>query len=320
MHDSNRAPRQFTDLKDPLQIRELNRQMSWIWDHILSKLSIKSLIEKIWNRKGDTMTGSIIYKTGLNLSNPTTTSQEIISVTDKNGAKMAVIRSDTNANGTDTFQIGAARDINGTRKFALIRCCITANGDSYYELLDDVPFRNPITLGVASYIQKINSDVDVSSNPSAVKYLDTVVMRDKNKKQIGLIGATQQTNGVNSLRFLCSAYDTNGTLQSAKGITIYNNRSGTASYGVDNKGNFRDAIGIKYASVTLNFTASSYGAYADYDFGTSVYVLGAALVANRSYCIKGFSRVNGFTKWTFLLTSTDAHSNLSVDIFYIIIN
>lgn len=271
-------------------------------------------------KTGDTMTGKIVYKTGLNLSSPTTTSQEFLSVTDKNNAKMAMIRSDTNANGIEYFQIGAVRDVSGTSKYSLLKFGISSTGESFYETTEGVPFRNPVTLGLNSYIQKISSDIDVAVNPSAVKYMDTVLMRDKNNKQIGLIGATQQTNGVTSLRILCSAYNTSGTLQSSKGISIYNNRSGTATYAVDNKANFRDAIGIKYLNTSLNFTAYSSGSYADYDFGASVYVLGASIVANRTNRITSFSRVSGYTTWTFQLNSTSALNNVSVDITYIVIN
>lgn len=268
---------------------------------------------------GGWMTGSIVYNTSLDMSNPTTSSQEIASVTDKNGAKMGMIRADTYADGTDVLQIGAVRDVNGERKYALLKCCIDANGSAYYEA-PGIPFKTPVTLGKDSYLQKVSTDIDAKANPSAIQYADAVITRDKDNRMLGLVGSTHRTDGTNTLRLVCCGYDTSGNQTGSRGITIYTNRSGVATYALDNKANFRDAIGIKYASVTLDFTASANGSYADYDFGTSVYVLGAALVAARNVHVSGFSRVSGFTKWTFMINSTTAHSNVSVDIFYIVIN
>ena len=45
MASSNTARRQITNLSEPLQIRELNRQLEWIWQQLLGGLTMKSLSE-----------------------------------------------------------------------------------------------------------------------------------------------------------------------------------------------------------------------------------------------------------------------------------
>lgn len=121
---------------------------------------------------GGTMSGDIIFKTNLNLSNPTTTSDEIVSVVDKNNAKMALIRVDTNADGREVFQLGAARDINGTRIYSLIRCGVRANGDAFYEVSDVNAFREAIGLGLTR-IDGATGTTDANGNVEITGYTGT---------------------------------------------------------------------------------------------------------------------------------------------------
>lgn len=79
----------------------------------------------------------------------------------------------------------------------------------------------------------------------------------------------------------------------------------------------RTALGLTFASVKMNFKASANGAYCDYDFGKSVYVLSASVLTNRTTKIIAYSRVSGFTTWSFLLDTTSAYDNVDVDLFYI---
>ena len=43
MASSSSMRRQITDLSEPLQIRELNRQLEWIWQHLLGGLTMKNM-------------------------------------------------------------------------------------------------------------------------------------------------------------------------------------------------------------------------------------------------------------------------------------
>ena len=43
MASSNSMRRQITDLSEPLQIRELNRQLEWIWQQLLGGLTMKNM-------------------------------------------------------------------------------------------------------------------------------------------------------------------------------------------------------------------------------------------------------------------------------------
>ena len=96
------------------------------------------------SKSGDTMTGGLIFNTTLDLSNPTASSWEMVSVADKNNSKMALIRMDTNAQGVDYIQMAAARDVGGTRKYSTIQCGVDASGNPLYNVSSPAAFRAAI--------------------------------------------------------------------------------------------------------------------------------------------------------------------------------
>lgn len=112
-----------------------------------------------------------------------------------------------------------------------------------------------LTIVDDAWLNKKNASMDVQVNPSANKYTNGVVFRDKNDRITGQIDNTQYTNGQIATRILTFDYDTSGNQTAFGGIYIYGNRDGQTTYTVTNPAAFRSAIGANQALVT--FTAGS---------------------------------------------------------------
>lgn len=178
-----------------------------------------------------------------------------------------------------------------------------------------------LTLADGAALIKKSTTADVTANPAEAVYYSGVVTSDKNNRPITQIDSVRHPTGQNGLRLLAHGYDTEGNRVAAKGIYINVGRDGAANYAISDVANFRSALGIRHATLTLSFAEATTGAYADYNFGAGVQVLAASVVGSRTYQLTAFARTapGSFNTWSFILGSTAAVNGLSVDVSYIII-
>lgn len=99
-------------------------------------------------------------------------------------------------------------------------------------------------------IKGTNTDLTKNNNGVSSTQYPRYMIMDKNNKSVmfldGLIGASGNTGW----NLKAQNYDTSGTLVASKGISMFLNKAGNATWTVDNPENFRSAIGVSNSVIT----------------------------------------------------------------------
>lgn len=101
------------------------------------------------------------------------------------------------------------------------------------------------------------TSVDASQSDNGVSgdtWQGIVLGVDGNNRIISTLEDSVRTDGRISTALLVRNYNTSGTQIGNKGITIYIDKSGNATYGVSDPANFRSAIGLDTTNITSKIT------------------------------------------------------------------
>ena len=162
-------------------------------------------------------------------SSPEFTDAKVTQTASTDNANYEILFSGTNDNTTRT---------EGARKTNKLIC----NPDKGWLI-------NKLTFADAT---KADNDV------SADKWQAIIMATDKNGNVISTFENSVRTDGRVSSSLLVRNYDTSGAQVSGnKGITVYMDKSGNATYGVSDTANFRSAIGLTTTSPDYGITKTS---------------------------------------------------------------
>lgn len=101
------------------------------------------------------------------------------------------------------------------------------------------------------------TSVDASQSNNGVSgdtWQGIILGVDSNDRIISILEDSVRTDGRISTALLVRNYNTSGTQIGNKGITIYIDKSGNATYGVSDPANFRSAIGLGVNNISSQYT------------------------------------------------------------------
>lgn len=155
------------------------------------------------------------------------------------------------------------------------------NAGTYQEILAIDQNNNPTIKGnltvtgqahIKNYIT-INTDVNASlanNNVSGTAYPTSMNIVDNANRIIARSEAVVNPNGYIGMNMYVRNYNTSGGQVAQKGIQFHMNKSGNLTWTVSDNANFREAIGVAYATVTATLVSSANFTTLNYPSGFTV--------------------------------------------------
>lgn len=167
---------------------------------------------------------------------------------DKNGAELGYVRPRFYANGTQYYDMGASRNVNGSTVTHGLMLGIDASGkknvtldyDSWrtaLEIVNILTLKSPSTSSA-----KIDTSANNGATSSAVVFGRTEIM-DKNGTWVSTYGSNTQTNGQTRSYIGCNNMKTDGTM-ATNYLNIGVNKDGSRFYAMTDPAAFRTALGF----------------------------------------------------------------------------